>query len=98
MAETTACNTCGGDGKVDPNNSTCPTCGGSGRLPATVKCPTCLSIGYVGDDVCPTCFGGGLTPVTGLISEVYKKLADVEDKVDDALDKLNDIKEIVDEL
>lgn len=96
MPEWTTCETCGGDGKVGSNNDEeCSACGGSGLLPKTETCPTCLATGYVGSDPCPTCFMQGTIPIHGSLPETLKKLGDLEDKINDVMNKCDDILEAI---
>lgn len=98
MAEIEICSTCGGDGKVSPENAECPTCMGSGEVPLLVKCPTCQGAHYVGNDPCLTCFVQGTTPLHGILPEMLKKIVDLGNRTNDVLDKCDDILEAIAEM
>ena len=61
--------------------STCETCGGDG---VTLE-----------GELCPVCFGCGSLPPRGVLSLLGKELIDLQDKVEDVLNKCNDILEAI---
>lgn len=60
-------------------------------------CEECGGDGVVEDELCTTCFGQGSLPITGIYSRLTKKVLALEDKLDDIMDKCNDIFERVSE-
>jgi len=61
-------------------------------------CTNCGGDGIVDDDLCTVCMGGGSLPVTGIALYFKKHITDMEDKLEDIMDKCDDIKEVVDAL
>ena len=64
-------------------------------MPTT--CTECGGSGIKDEDICETCMHTGVTPIKGKVALTRKKLFDIEDRVDDCLDKLNDIWEKLNE-
>ncbi len=62
----------------------CTECGGQGHNPDYT--------------VCETCMGTGVTPVRGLMPGIFKRLVDMNDKLNDIKEKVDEIKTVVDAL
>lgn len=93
------CSTCEGDGNVGPqNDEQCPTCLGNGKVPDIVTCPACLGVKYIGSDPCLSCYMQGSVPLHSPEAEMFKMVIDINDKVNDNEEKLDEIKGVVDEI
>jgi len=59
-------------------------------LPEPSTCYDCNGLGHSGDDFCEVCMGQGSLPIKGVNAYIKKHFEDVEDKLNDIFEKLNE--------